>query len=76
MFDPTELGMVPSRTVPVSGSREALAASTSCPAIALAAFGIINAAAVAGGAWFGPVRLRSLLRLPRKDDLRMRSSLA
>jgi putative MATE family efflux protein len=37
-------------------------------AIALAAFGLINAAAVAGGAWFGPVRLRSLLRLPRKND--------
>ena len=27
-------------------------------AVALAAFGLINAAAVAGGAWFGPVRLR------------------
>jgi hypothetical protein len=25
-------------------------------AVALAAFGLINAAAVAGGAWFGPVR--------------------
>jgi len=35
-------------------------------AIALAVFGIINAAAVAGGAWFGPVRLRSLLPLRRK----------
>jgi len=45
-------------------------------AIALVAFGLINAAAVAGGAWFGPVRLRSLLRLPRKDDLRMGSSTA
>ena len=45
-------------------------------AIALAAFGFINAAAVAGGAWFGPVRLRSLLRLPLKDDLRMGSSAA
>ncbi len=28
-------------------------------AVALAAFGLINAAAVAGGAWFGPLRLRS-----------------
>jgi Na+-driven multidrug efflux pump len=27
-------------------------------AVALAAFGLINTAAVAGGAWFGPVRLR------------------
>jgi putative MATE family efflux protein len=27
-------------------------------AVALAAFGLINAAAVAGGAWFGPLRLR------------------
>jgi hypothetical protein len=44
-------------------------------AIALAVFGIINAAAVAGGAWFGPVRLRSLLKLP-KDHLRMGSSIA
>jgi Na+-driven multidrug efflux pump len=43
-------------------------------AIALAAFGIINAAAVAGGVWFGPVRWRSLLRVPGNDDLRMRSS--
>jgi len=42
-------------------------------AVALAVFGVINAAAVAGGAWFGPVRFRSLLRLPHKDDLRMRS---
>jgi Na+-driven multidrug efflux pump len=39
-------------------------------AFALAAFGLINAAAVAGGAWSGPVRLRSPLLLPRKDDLR------
>jgi hypothetical protein len=29
-------------------------------AVALAAFGLINVAAVAGGAWFGPVRFRSL----------------
>jgi len=39
-------------------------------AIALAVFG------VAGGAWFGPVRLRSLLPLRRKDNLRMRTSSA
>jgi putative MATE family efflux protein len=45
-------------------------------AVALTVFGLINAAAVAGGAWFGPVRLRSLLRLPRQDHLRMRSSIA
>jgi Na+-driven multidrug efflux pump len=45
-------------------------------AVALAVFGIINAAAVAGGAWFGPVRLRSLLPLRRKHDLRMRTSVA
>jgi hypothetical protein len=42
-------------------------------AIALAVFGVINAAAVAGGAWFGPVRWRSLPRLPHNDDLRIRS---
>jgi len=45
-------------------------------AVALAVFGIINATAVAGGAWFGPVRLRSLLPLRRKHDLRMRTSIA
>jgi putative MATE family efflux protein len=45
-------------------------------AIALAVFGVINAAAVAGGAWFGPLRLRSLLRLRRKHDLRVRTSIA
>ena len=45
-------------------------------AVALAVFGIINAVAVAGGAWFGPVRLRSLLPLQRKHDLRMRTSVA
>jgi Na+-driven multidrug efflux pump len=45
-------------------------------AIALAVFGIINAAAVAGGSWFGPVRMRSLLPLRRKHDLRMRTSVA
>jgi putative MATE family efflux protein len=44
-------------------------------AIALAVFGVINAAAVAGGAWFGPVRLRSPLPLRRKHDLRMRTSI-
>jgi MATE family, multidrug efflux pump len=37
-------------------------------AIALAAFGLINAAAVAGGAWFGPVLLRwpSAMRAQRE----------
>jgi len=45
-------------------------------AITLAVFGVINAAAVAGGAWFGPLRLRSLLPLRRKHDLRMRTSIA
>ena len=32
-------------------------------AVALAAFGLINAAAVAGGAWFGPMRLPSPRRM-------------
>jgi putative MATE family efflux protein len=45
-------------------------------AVALAVFGLINAAAVAGGAWFGPVRFRSLLPLRRKQDLSMRTSVA
>ena len=45
-------------------------------AIALAVFGVINAAAVAGGAWFGPLRFRSLLPLRRKHDLRVRMSIA
>jgi putative MATE family efflux protein len=45
-------------------------------AVALAVVGVINAAAVAGGAWFGPVHLRSLLPLRRKHDLRMRTSVA
>jgi len=45
-------------------------------AIALAVFGVINAAAVAGGAWFGPLRFRSLLPLRRKHDLRVRTSIA
>ena len=31
-------------------------------AAALAAFGLINAAAVAGGAWFGPIRWSVLRR--------------
>jgi Na+-driven multidrug efflux pump len=43
-------------------------------AVALAAFGLINAAAVAGGAWFGPVRFRLLLRIIRKNELRLGSS--
>jgi putative MATE family efflux protein len=41
-------------------------------AVALAAFGMINAAAVAGGAWFGPVRLpwprREAAVLKAKDE--------
>jgi putative MATE family efflux protein len=45
-------------------------------AVALAVFGVINAAAVAGGAWFGSVRLRSLLPRRPKSDLRMQSSIA
>jgi putative MATE family efflux protein len=45
-------------------------------AVALAVFGLINAAAVAGGAWFGPLRLRSLPPPRRKHDLRMRTSIA
>ena len=45
-------------------------------AIALAVFGVINAAAVAGGAWFGPVRLRSLPPLRRKDNVHIRTSIA
>jgi Na+-driven multidrug efflux pump len=45
-------------------------------AIALAVFGVINAAAIAGGAWFGPVQIRSLLPLRRKDDMRMGRSAA
>jgi len=31
--------------------------------LALVAFGVINAAAVAGGSWFGPLRWRGLLRV-------------
>ena len=45
-------------------------------AVALAVFGIINAVAVAGGAWFGPVRLRSLPPLRRKDNVHIRKSIA
>jgi len=44
-------------------------------AVALAAFGIINAVAVAGGAWFGPVRLR-WPRFRGRDKLRTSSSIA
>jgi MATE family, multidrug efflux pump len=40
-------------------------------AIALAAFGLINAAAVACGAWFGPLRLRWPLRMGAKGELRI-----
>jgi putative MATE family efflux protein len=39
-------------------------------AVALAAFGMINAAAVAGGAWFGPVRLRWPRRARAHSQLR------
>jgi MATE family, multidrug efflux pump len=35
---------------------------------ALAAFGIINAGAVAGGAWFGPIAWRRPRLLAREDD--------
>jgi putative MATE family efflux protein len=45
-------------------------------AVALAAFGLINAAAVAGGAWFGPLRLRWSPRVQGKDELHMTSSIA
>ena len=45
-------------------------------AVALAAFGLINAVAVAAGAWFGPVRLRWSPRVRGKDELRMTSSIA
>ena len=44
--------------------------------LALAAFGLINAVAVAAGAWFGPVRLRWSPRVRGKDELRMTSSIA
>jgi putative MATE family efflux protein len=40
-------------------------------AVALAAFGLINAAAVAAGAWFGPVRLRWPRRVRAQDQLRI-----
>jgi hypothetical protein len=39
-------------------------------ALALAAFGLINAAAVAGGAWFGPLRLHWPRRIRGNDELR------
>ena len=45
-------------------------------AVALATFGLINAVAVAAGAWFGPVRLRWSPRVRGKDELRMTSSIA
>jgi putative MATE family efflux protein len=45
-------------------------------AVALAAFGLINAVAVAAGAWFGPVRLRWSPWVRGKDELRMTSSIA
>ena len=40
-------------------------------AVALAAFGLINAVAVAAGAWFGPVRLRWSPRVRGKDEMRI-----
>ena len=45
-------------------------------AVALATFGLINAVAVAAGAWFGPLRLRWSPRVRGKDELRMTSSIA
>ena len=39
-------------------------------AVALAAFGLINAAAVAGGAWFGPLRFHWPRRMRTNDELR------
>ena len=39
-------------------------------ALALAAFGLINAAAVAGGAWFGPLRFHWPRRMRTNDELR------
>jgi putative MATE family efflux protein len=45
-------------------------------AVALAVFGLINAVAVAAGAWFGPLRLRWSPRVRGKDELRMTSSIA
>ena len=46
-------------------------------AVALAAFGLINAAAVAGGAWFGPLRLplRWSLRVPRPARMQSHAEL-
>jgi Na+-driven multidrug efflux pump len=40
-------------------------------AVALAAFGLINAVAVAGGVWFGPVRLRWPPWIRPKDEVRI-----
>jgi putative MATE family efflux protein len=45
-------------------------------AVALATFGLINAVAVAAGAWFGPLRLRWSPRVRGNDELRMTSSIA
>jgi putative MATE family efflux protein len=45
-------------------------------AVALAAFGLINAVAVAGGAWFGPVRFHWAPRIRRKHELHVTSSMA
>jgi putative MATE family efflux protein len=39
-------------------------------ALALAAFGLINAAAVAGGVWFGPLRFHWPRRIRRNGELR------
>jgi putative MATE family efflux protein len=40
-------------------------------AVALAAFGLINAVAVAGGVWFGPVRLQWPPWIRPKDEVRV-----
>ena len=40
-------------------------------AVALATFGLINAVAVAAGAWFGPARLRWSPRVRGKDEMRI-----
>jgi len=42
-------------------------------ALALGAFGLINAAAVAGGAWFGPLRFQWPRRVRANDGLRTAS---
>jgi hypothetical protein len=38
-------------------------------AVALAAFGLINAAAVAGGAWFGRGAIREAAKLPKYKEV-------